>query len=173
MGRNCTFRHPSRISLGDNVTIDDNTLIDARGAERERARHQRRRHHQQKLDRPIEVRRRRNRKIGQSRGEQRGRFLVGDPDRRRGAHRRAVATSAPDASTSTIRPRTSPTRTAIRRGRSSSTRTSGSPRGSRSSTGFISGKGRSSPPAPWSAVTFLRCRSPTGIRRRSSSPGDK
>ncbi len=32
MGRNCTFRHPSRISLGDNVTIDDNTLIDARGA---------------------------------------------------------------------------------------------------------------------------------------------
>jgi len=32
VGRNCTFRHPSRISLGDNVTIDDNTLIDARGA---------------------------------------------------------------------------------------------------------------------------------------------
>jgi acetyltransferase-like isoleucine patch superfamily enzyme len=32
VGRNCTFRHPSRISLGDGVTIDDNTLIDARGA---------------------------------------------------------------------------------------------------------------------------------------------
>jgi acetyltransferase-like isoleucine patch superfamily enzyme len=32
VGRNCTFRHPSRISFGDNVTIDDNTLIDARGA---------------------------------------------------------------------------------------------------------------------------------------------
>jgi len=33
VGRNCAFRHPSRISLGDNVTIDDNTLVDARGAE--------------------------------------------------------------------------------------------------------------------------------------------
>ncbi len=32
VGRNCTFRHPSRISVGDNVTIDDNALIDARGA---------------------------------------------------------------------------------------------------------------------------------------------
>ena len=32
VGRNCTIRHPSRISLGDNVTIDDNTLVDARGA---------------------------------------------------------------------------------------------------------------------------------------------
>jgi acetyltransferase-like isoleucine patch superfamily enzyme len=33
VGRNCTFRHPSKITLGDNVTIDDNTLIDARGAD--------------------------------------------------------------------------------------------------------------------------------------------
>jgi acetyltransferase-like isoleucine patch superfamily enzyme len=33
IGRNCTFRHPSRMSFGDNVTIDDNTLIDARGAD--------------------------------------------------------------------------------------------------------------------------------------------
>jgi acetyltransferase-like isoleucine patch superfamily enzyme len=32
VGRNCTIRHPGRISLGDNVTIDDNTLIDGRGA---------------------------------------------------------------------------------------------------------------------------------------------
>jgi acetyltransferase-like isoleucine patch superfamily enzyme len=32
IGRNCTFRHPSKMSFGDNVTIDDNTLIDARGA---------------------------------------------------------------------------------------------------------------------------------------------
>jgi acetyltransferase-like isoleucine patch superfamily enzyme len=32
IGRNCTFRHPSRMSFGRNVTIDDNTLIDARGA---------------------------------------------------------------------------------------------------------------------------------------------
>ena len=32
VGRNCTFRHPSKMSFGDNVTIDDNTLIDARGA---------------------------------------------------------------------------------------------------------------------------------------------
>ena len=32
VGRNCTFRHPSKITLGDKITIDDNTLIDARGA---------------------------------------------------------------------------------------------------------------------------------------------
>lgn len=32
VGRNCTFRHASRLSFGDNVTIDDNTLVDARGA---------------------------------------------------------------------------------------------------------------------------------------------
>lgn len=32
IGRNCTFRHSSKISFGDNVTIDDNTLVDARGA---------------------------------------------------------------------------------------------------------------------------------------------
>jgi acetyltransferase-like isoleucine patch superfamily enzyme len=32
IGRNCTFRHPSKMSFGNNVTIDDNTLIDARGA---------------------------------------------------------------------------------------------------------------------------------------------
>jgi acetyltransferase-like isoleucine patch superfamily enzyme len=32
IGRNCTFRHPSKMSFGDNVTIDDNTLVDARGA---------------------------------------------------------------------------------------------------------------------------------------------
>jgi len=33
VGRNCTIRHPSKITLGDNVTIDDNTLIDARGTD--------------------------------------------------------------------------------------------------------------------------------------------
>jgi len=33
IGRNCTFRHPSRMYFGDNVTIDDNTLVDARGAD--------------------------------------------------------------------------------------------------------------------------------------------
>ena len=32
VGRNCTFRHPSKITLGDKITIDDDTLIDARGA---------------------------------------------------------------------------------------------------------------------------------------------
>jgi acetyltransferase-like isoleucine patch superfamily enzyme len=32
IGRNCTFRHASRVSLGGHVTIDDNTLVDARGA---------------------------------------------------------------------------------------------------------------------------------------------
>lgn len=32
VGRNCTFRHPSRMSFGNDVTIDDNTLLDARGA---------------------------------------------------------------------------------------------------------------------------------------------
>ncbi len=31
IGRNCTFRHPSKISLGDNVVIDDNCVVDARG----------------------------------------------------------------------------------------------------------------------------------------------
>jgi acetyltransferase-like isoleucine patch superfamily enzyme len=35
IGRNCIFRHPSRISLGDNVVIDDNCIIDARGCEDE------------------------------------------------------------------------------------------------------------------------------------------
>jgi len=35
IGRNCIFRHPSKISLGDNVVIDDNCVIDARGAEDE------------------------------------------------------------------------------------------------------------------------------------------
>lgn len=33
VGRNCVFRHPSKISIGTNVTIDDMTLIDARGSE--------------------------------------------------------------------------------------------------------------------------------------------
>lgn len=33
VGRNCTFRHPSKISIGNNVTIDDISLIDARGTE--------------------------------------------------------------------------------------------------------------------------------------------
>lgn len=32
VGRNCTFRHPAKISFGDNVTVDDNTVVDARGA---------------------------------------------------------------------------------------------------------------------------------------------
>lgn len=32
VGRNCTFRHPSKMSFGNNVTIDDNTLVDGRGA---------------------------------------------------------------------------------------------------------------------------------------------
>jgi acetyltransferase-like isoleucine patch superfamily enzyme len=31
IGRNCTFRQPNRIVLGNSVTIDDNCLIDARG----------------------------------------------------------------------------------------------------------------------------------------------
>jgi hypothetical protein len=29
VGRNCVFRHPTKISIGDNVTIDDISLIDA------------------------------------------------------------------------------------------------------------------------------------------------
>jgi acetyltransferase-like isoleucine patch superfamily enzyme len=33
IGRNCVFRHPSRIAIGDNVVIDDNCIIDARGCE--------------------------------------------------------------------------------------------------------------------------------------------
>lgn len=32
IGRNVVIRHPDKILLGDNVTIDDNCLIDARGA---------------------------------------------------------------------------------------------------------------------------------------------
>lgn len=32
IGRNVTLRHPGRIDLGDNVTIDENCLLDARGA---------------------------------------------------------------------------------------------------------------------------------------------
>lgn len=31
IGRNVTIRHPSRIEIGDNVTIDDNCLVDGRG----------------------------------------------------------------------------------------------------------------------------------------------
>lgn len=31
IGRNCVFRHPRRIFLGDGVGIDDNCLLDARG----------------------------------------------------------------------------------------------------------------------------------------------
>jgi acetyltransferase-like isoleucine patch superfamily enzyme len=31
IGRNCVFRHPRKICICDSVTIDDNTLIDARG----------------------------------------------------------------------------------------------------------------------------------------------
>jgi acetyltransferase-like isoleucine patch superfamily enzyme len=31
VGRSCVFRHPTKISIGDNVTIDDFSLIDARG----------------------------------------------------------------------------------------------------------------------------------------------
>jgi acetyltransferase-like isoleucine patch superfamily enzyme len=33
IGKNCVFRHPSKIKIGNNVTIDDNCLIDARGAD--------------------------------------------------------------------------------------------------------------------------------------------
>jgi len=32
IGRNSVFRHPSKICIGTNVTIDDNCLIDARGS---------------------------------------------------------------------------------------------------------------------------------------------
>jgi len=32
LGRNVMIRHPNKIEIGDNVTIDDNCLIDARGA---------------------------------------------------------------------------------------------------------------------------------------------
>jgi acetyltransferase-like isoleucine patch superfamily enzyme len=32
IGRNVVIRHPDKIALGDNVTIDDNCLLDARGA---------------------------------------------------------------------------------------------------------------------------------------------
>ena len=35
VGRNCVFRHPSRISIGNNVTIDDLSLVDARGSDKE------------------------------------------------------------------------------------------------------------------------------------------
>jgi len=35
IGRNCIFRHPSKISLGDNIVIDDNCVLDARGCEDE------------------------------------------------------------------------------------------------------------------------------------------
>jgi acetyltransferase-like isoleucine patch superfamily enzyme len=31
IGRNCTFRHPSILRIGNHVTIDDNCLLDARG----------------------------------------------------------------------------------------------------------------------------------------------
>jgi acetyltransferase-like isoleucine patch superfamily enzyme len=31
IGRNCVFRHPERIFIGDSVMIDDNCLLDARG----------------------------------------------------------------------------------------------------------------------------------------------
>jgi acetyltransferase-like isoleucine patch superfamily enzyme len=30
-GRNITLRHPHKISIGDNVTIDDNSVLDAKG----------------------------------------------------------------------------------------------------------------------------------------------
>jgi acetyltransferase-like isoleucine patch superfamily enzyme len=33
VGRSCVFRHPTKISIGDNVTIDDISLIDARGTD--------------------------------------------------------------------------------------------------------------------------------------------
>jgi len=32
LGKNVTIRHPHRISIGDNVTIDDNCVLDGRGA---------------------------------------------------------------------------------------------------------------------------------------------
>src|SRR5688572_22235744 len=32
IGRNCTFRNPQRVFLGNRVVIDDNCVIDARGA---------------------------------------------------------------------------------------------------------------------------------------------
>lgn len=32
IGKNVTFRHPKKIHIGNNVTIDDNSLIDAHGA---------------------------------------------------------------------------------------------------------------------------------------------
>jgi acetyltransferase-like isoleucine patch superfamily enzyme len=32
IGRNVTLRHPGKVCIGDHVTIDDNSLIDARGA---------------------------------------------------------------------------------------------------------------------------------------------
>ena len=35
IGRNCVFRNPASISIGNNVVFDDNCLIDARGAEEE------------------------------------------------------------------------------------------------------------------------------------------
>jgi len=35
VGRNCVFRHASKISIGDDVTIDDMSLIDARGTDEE------------------------------------------------------------------------------------------------------------------------------------------
>lgn len=35
IGRNCIFRHASKISLGNDVTIDDMSLIDARGTDDE------------------------------------------------------------------------------------------------------------------------------------------
>lgn len=34
-GRNIIFRHPSKIKLGDNVILDDNLLIDAKGTDNE------------------------------------------------------------------------------------------------------------------------------------------
>jgi acetyltransferase-like isoleucine patch superfamily enzyme len=33
IGRNCVFRHPKKIFLEDNVAIDDNCMLDARGCE--------------------------------------------------------------------------------------------------------------------------------------------
>jgi acetyltransferase-like isoleucine patch superfamily enzyme len=35
IGRNCVFRHPRRIFVGDSVTIDDGCLLDARGCAEE------------------------------------------------------------------------------------------------------------------------------------------
>ena len=76
-GQNVVLRHPHKIRIGDNVVIDDNCLLDAKGDSQPRHHDRQRRVHRPQHDPVVQERRHRARRRRQHRVQLRD--LLGQP----------------------------------------------------------------------------------------------